>query len=103
MVLNATAYLDTGLPSGSHVVFVGLLPGEMMWNTMAQRAHPSLNPITYGTLWDYLNCLQVQSCSSELVYFPVSLELLTIVLLGKPLLGLPQLQCNMARVHVTTR
>jgi hypothetical protein len=87
-VLDALAYLNGTLPGGSHVVMVGLLDGQMMWNTssynrifirtrdrpshhrhtpctgqmmwntMHDRVHPALSPIQYGPL-----CLQRESNS----------------------------------------
>lgn len=61
-VTDAMRYLNATLPVGSHLVFVGLLDGQMMWNTMHDRVHPGLSPIRYGRLWDYLSCLESNPC-----------------------------------------
>lgn len=59
-VLAALSYLDTVLPSGSHVVFVGLVDGRVLWDTMHARIHPL--GCTYEELYDFLNCLQISPC-----------------------------------------
>eukprot|EP01138_Halocafeteria_seosinensis_P012844 gb/GECG01013120.1/.p1 GENE.gb/GECG01013120.1/~~gb/GECG01013120.1/.p1 ORF type:complete len:614 (+),score=54.85 gb/GECG01013120.1/:1-1842(+) len=62
-VLEALRYLDNGtLPRGSHVVFIGVLDGLMMWDTMAHRQHPDLAPVTYAKVWEFLNCLGSNPC-----------------------------------------
>lgn len=39
-VLTTLDYLDTKLPAGSHVVFIGLADGRVLWNSMHTRIHP---------------------------------------------------------------
>jgi acyloxyacyl hydrolase len=73
-VLEALRYLDNGtLSHGSHVVFIGVLDGLMMWDTMAHREHPDLVPVTYGTLWEYLDCLGSVGVGIELFSDPNAL------------------------------
>jgi len=59
-VLASLSYLDTVLPAGSHVVFVGLVDGRVLWDVMHNRTHPI--GCTYAELYDYLNCTRLQ-CS----------------------------------------
>eukprot|EP01094_Clydonella_sp_ATCC50884_P007385 TRINITY_DN1655_c0_g1_i1.p1 TRINITY_DN1655_c0_g1~~TRINITY_DN1655_c0_g1_i1.p1 ORF type:complete len:545 (-),score=164.11 TRINITY_DN1655_c0_g1_i1:102-1736(-) len=59
-VIAATDYLDTVLPSGSHLVFAGLVDGRVLWDVMNDRTHPI--GCTYADLYDYLNCLEVSPC-----------------------------------------
>eukprot|EP01100_Stratorugosa_tubuloviscum_P002210 TRINITY_DN1504_c0_g3_i1.p1 TRINITY_DN1504_c0_g3~~TRINITY_DN1504_c0_g3_i1.p1 ORF type:complete len:593 (-),score=260.92 TRINITY_DN1504_c0_g3_i1:118-1896(-) len=64
-VILALDYLDTKLPMGSHVVFLGLVDGRVLWDTMNARIHPIgiwRQDVTYTNLYDYLNCLQISPC-----------------------------------------
>ena len=38
--MEALNYLDTVLPNGSRVVFIGLIDGRILYNTMGERIHP---------------------------------------------------------------
>lgn len=64
-VVGALNYLDTVLPPGSHVTFMGLVDGRILYDSMATRIHPigSTNKdVTYSNFYDYLNCLQISPC-----------------------------------------
>jgi len=64
-VVNALKYLDTKLPAGSHVTFMGLVDGRILYEAMSTRIHPigSLNnDVTYSQFYDYLNCLEISPC-----------------------------------------
>ncbi|EGG24883.1 hypothetical protein DFA_03128 [Cavenderia fasciculata] len=53
-------YLDTVLPNGSHVVFIGLVDGRVLWDTLWNRTHPVGVP--YETIYEFLSCLGVNPC-----------------------------------------
>merc|ERR1712137_139787 len=59
-VLSALDYLNSTLPKGSFVMFVGLAQGEVLWHAMHNRTHPV--GCTYEEMYDYLNCLQISPC-----------------------------------------
>jgi acyloxyacyl hydrolase len=59
-IVLSLEYLDTVLPAGSHVVFLGLANGLVLWDNMWNRTHPI--GITYQTFYDYLNCLEISPC-----------------------------------------
>ena len=64
-VVRATDYLDTVLPKGSHVTFMGLADGRVLYDAMHDRIHPlgsTRNDVTYEDLYNYLNCLQISPC-----------------------------------------
>ena len=58
-VIDVMEYLDTQLPYGSHVFFIGLEDGPQ-WEYMAKQMHP-LN-VTYATLWEFLSCYDMNPC-----------------------------------------
>ncbi|KAM6451156.1 acyloxyacyl hydrolase [Liasis olivaceus] len=65
-VVKTLLYLDSHLPKGSHVVLIGLANGSFIWDTMHSRYHPlgQLNKdVTYGQLYSFLSCLQVNQCN----------------------------------------
>jgi len=53
-------YLDTVLPEGSHVVSIGLANGSLLYQYGWNQTHPI--GVTYETLYDYLNCLEISPC-----------------------------------------
>jgi len=59
-VLNSLDYLEANLQAGSHVVFVGLVDGRILYNTMHALIHPV--GVTYTQVYDYLNCLDTSPC-----------------------------------------
>ena len=61
-VIGAMQYLDTKLPSGSHVLLTGLGNGTYLYGLLADRIHPMgrfRSDITYADFYNYLSCLQV--------------------------------------------
>jgi len=64
-VLRSLDYLDANLPPKSHVSFMGLIDGRILYETMAQRLHPIgelHGDVTYARFYDYLNCLESSPC-----------------------------------------
>jgi len=59
-VLESMKHLDTVLPVGSHVNFIGLPDARILFNALSEREHP-LGP-KYRTIYDYLNCLSINPC-----------------------------------------
>jgi len=59
-ILNSLNYLEANLAPGSHVVFVGLVDGRILYNTMHALTHPV--GVTYTQVYDYLNCLHTSPC-----------------------------------------
>lgn len=59
-VLNALAYLDETLAPGSYVVFLGLVDGRVLYDTLADQQHPL--GVTYSDFYDYLNCIESSPC-----------------------------------------
>ena len=53
-VLSSLDYLDTQLPTGSHVVFLPLADGLLLHSILHNRTHPL--GVTYQQLYDYLIC-----------------------------------------------
>jgi acyloxyacyl hydrolase len=64
-VLGTLEWLDTQLPAGSHLSFMGLVDGRVLYDNMHDRIHPlgELNQdITYTDFYDYMNCLEISPC-----------------------------------------
>ncbi len=40
-VLDALDYFDEILPAGSHVLFIGLVDGRILWNALHDKPHPA--------------------------------------------------------------
>jgi acyloxyacyl hydrolase len=59
-VLSSLEYLDTVLPSGSHVMLIGVAHGSVLYDTMHNRTHPV--GTQYENLYDWLNCLEMSPC-----------------------------------------
>lgn len=59
-VTNTLVHLNTILAPGSTVVLVGLIHGELMWDSMFDQLH--VIGTTYGHLWDFLACLEETAC-----------------------------------------
>ena len=67
--LKTMSSLDKILPNGSHVAMIGLADGRVLYDTMHNRTHPIgklRNDVTYATLYDFLNCLQISPCAGWL-------------------------------------
>lgn len=60
-ILLALDYLDTVLPPGSHVAFIGLAPGWVLYDSLYNRTHPV--GVSYTAVYDYLNCLEISPCT----------------------------------------
>lgn len=61
-VVGALELLDEWVAPKSHIVFVGLIDGRILYDTIGERIHPigSLNrDVKYKDFYDFLNCLQV--------------------------------------------
>jgi acyloxyacyl hydrolase len=59
-VLRSLDALDATLPSGSHVAFVGLVDGRVLYNTTHTLTHPL--GLTYPEVYDFLNCNKCSPC-----------------------------------------
>jgi acyloxyacyl hydrolase len=59
-VYGSLKQLDTMLPQGSHVMFVGLVNGSILWDTLHNRMHPF--GVTYPTLYSWLLCSKSNPC-----------------------------------------
>eukprot|EP00761_Pharyngomonas_kirbyi_P011468 gb/GECH01011493.1/.p1 GENE.gb/GECH01011493.1/~~gb/GECH01011493.1/.p1 ORF type:complete len:611 (+),score=135.96 gb/GECH01011493.1/:1-1833(+) len=59
-VMETMHWLDTVLPSNSHVVFIGLVDGRYLWNHLHNRTHPIGRP--YPDVYQYLSCYGVNPC-----------------------------------------
>ncbi len=62
-VLLSLAYLDTVVPAGSHVAFIPLVDGRVLFDTMGSQIHPL--GVTYADLYEYLSCNGVNPCKSS--------------------------------------
>lgn len=60
-VLAALDYLDERLPPNSYVVFLGLIDGRILFETMHNKEHP-IGGTTYTNLYEYLICLEMTPC-----------------------------------------
>lgn len=59
-VLKGLSYLDTVLPAGSHVAFMPLVDGRVLWDHMHDRIHPIGVP--YPAVYDLLSCVGSNPC-----------------------------------------
>jgi len=59
-VLTALDWLDQTLPAGSHVVFIPLADGLLLYDILRTRTHPI--GVSYPDLYDYLICNQMSPC-----------------------------------------
>jgi len=59
-ILSSLAFLDQQLPAGSHVVFIGLVDGRVLWNNLHNKTHPIGVP--YANVYEFLNCLESNPC-----------------------------------------
>ncbi len=63
--LSTLQFLDSRLPSGSHVFMMGLADGRVLYENLQNRTHPIgmlHNDVTYADVYDYLNCLSISPC-----------------------------------------
>ena len=64
-VIANMEYLDSGvLPKGSHVLFIALVDGRILYDAMANETHPLL--VSYSKVYDYLTCSGENPCSGWL-------------------------------------
>lgn len=64
-VLETLQSLDERLPSGSHVILIGLVDGRFLYDSLHSRIHPIgklRGDVTYEHFYDFLNCLQISPC-----------------------------------------
>jgi acyloxyacyl hydrolase len=59
-VMTSLAFLDQRLPNGSHVVFLGLVDGRILWDTLHNQTHPI--GTSSARVYDFLNCLELNPC-----------------------------------------
>lgn len=65
-VLDTMHYLDTKLPSGSHVLLTGLGNGSYLYGLLGDRVHPLgrlRGDVKYKDLYTFLSCLQSSPCN----------------------------------------
>ncbi|XP_061196786.1 acyloxyacyl hydrolase-like [Saccostrea echinata] len=63
--ISTLNFLTKVLPKESHVFFVGLADGAVLYRALSDRVHPigSLrNDVTYSNFYDYFNCLEISPC-----------------------------------------
>ena len=63
--LETFRYVDSKVAPGSILLATGLVDGRFLYDTLHNRTHPlgSLhNDVTYSTVYDYLNCLDISPC-----------------------------------------
>ena len=63
--LETFRYVDSKVAPGSVLVATGLVDGRILYDSLHNRTHPvgSLhNDVTYSTMYDYLNCLDISPC-----------------------------------------
>jgi len=59
-VTASLQYLDTVVPAGSNVLFIGLVDGRVLWDTMNDKIHPV--GIPYPDLYSWLSCSGSNPC-----------------------------------------
>ena len=59
-VLAGLDYLETILPQGSHVAFVGLADGRVLYDTTHNRTHPI--GVGYPDVYEFLSCNNCNPC-----------------------------------------
>ena len=59
-VLKGMEYLDTILPAGSHVAFMPLVDGRVLWDNMHDRVHPL--GVHYPAVYEFLSCTGSNPC-----------------------------------------
>jgi acyloxyacyl hydrolase len=59
-ILKLLEWIDTTVPSGSHLLVLGLADGDVLYDNLHDDIHP-LN-VTYSTIYDFLNCLNISPC-----------------------------------------
>ncbi|KAJ8976122.1 hypothetical protein NQ317_019387 [Molorchus minor] len=68
-VMQALDILNTKLPKNSHVVLMGLVNADFIYDNMANKLHPIglLNKnVRYRDMYNWFNCLQIGPCTGWL-------------------------------------
>ena len=73
--MRSLNHLEQILPSGSHVVFVGLVDGRILWNALHDKQHPlgisyagtfvsiwGFQISLFADVYEFLNCLGITPC-----------------------------------------
>lgn len=63
-ILDGLAALDKVVPSGSHVMLIGMVDGRILWNVLHDRKH--VLGITYAELYEFLWSMNVNPCRTWL-------------------------------------
>jgi len=61
--MNMLKWYDKHLPANSHIVVVGVIHGELMWDIMSNNMNPALG-ITYADMWEIGNSIHPNSDST---------------------------------------
>ena len=64
-VMETLYFLESTLPPGSHVILVGLIDGNVLYEAMAKRYHPLgilRKDLTYDDLYEWFNCMEIGPC-----------------------------------------
>ena len=62
-IVTALNFLDTKLPSGSHVVMTGLANGSVLYDSLSEAIHPlgkTRMDVKYKTFYTWLSCIEVK-------------------------------------------
>jgi len=65
-VMNVLEFVDTVLPEGSHVLIIGLVDANFIYEAMHERIHPLgrlYNDISYDNLYEWFSCMQIGPCN----------------------------------------
>jgi len=58
--INGLNYLERILPNNSYVVFIGLVDGRILYNTLSEEMHPL--GAKYKDVYSHLSCLRINPC-----------------------------------------
>mmetsp|Transcript_42450 Transcript_42450/g.107131 ORF Transcript_42450/g.107131 Transcript_42450/m.107131 type:complete len:574 (+) Transcript_42450:64-1785(+) len=69
-VMTNLEYLNTTLPAGSAVVFIGIIDGRVIWDTLHTKDYPWTGQqpggkflgTNYPDFWTFMNCLDISPC-----------------------------------------
>ena len=59
------SFLDSKLPADSHVLFMGMAKGSLLFKTLNGLQHPLgyfRQDVKYNQLYDFFNCLEISPC-----------------------------------------
>ena len=63
--LATLQFLEEHLPPESHVVFIGLIDGRVIYEAMAQRLHPLgelKGDVRFADVYKWFNCMEIGPC-----------------------------------------